>query len=91
MGCAEREATQLAAVSSAPNHRRGHGRIQERGPRYERLCPAKGCNATHVARSRSKWKRRVARVERRTRRPWAKWMGTTRYALAAESGSADAR
>ena len=67
-------------MSSKPNHRRGHGRIQERGPRYESANPAAGCNSTHVARSRRKWKTRVRRVERRTGRFWKKFQGT-RYKL----------
>lgn len=52
-------------MSSGPNHRRGHGRIRERGPRWENGNPAAGCNATHVARARRKWKKRVRRYERR--------------------------
>jgi len=38
----------------------------EHGPRYENANPGAGCNATHVARSRAKWKRRANRSERRT-------------------------
>jgi hypothetical protein len=53
-------------MSSKPNHRRGHGRVQERGPRYESANPAKGCNSTHVAGSRRKWKKYRHRAERRT-------------------------
>jgi hypothetical protein len=52
-------------MSSAPNHRRGHGRIQGNGPRWENPNPEKGCNSSHVARSRRKWKRRKSRKERR--------------------------
>lgn len=58
-------------MSSKVNHRRGHGRIQERGPCYENANPAAGCNSTHVARSRAKWKKRAARAERRTGAPWS--------------------
>ena len=56
-------------MSSKPNRRRGHGRIQERGPRYESANPAKGCNSTHVAGSRRKWKKFRHRAERRTGGP----------------------
>jgi len=52
-------------VSSAVNHRRGHAKIQERGPRYENRDPSAGCNATHVAKGRKRWKLRDARKERR--------------------------
>lgn len=67
-------------MSSKPNHRRAHGRIQERGPRWENPNPAAGCNSTHVARSRRRWKKRVRRIERRTGRFWRKFQGT-RYRL----------
>jgi len=53
-------------MSKGPNHRRGEKRQQDHGPTYESPTPAAGCNSTHVARSRSKWKRRIARAERRT-------------------------
>ena len=33
-------------------------------PRYESSDPGAGCNATHVARARSKWKRITARQDR---------------------------
>jgi hypothetical protein len=55
-----------AVMSNKPNHRRGHDRIQDHGPGYESRTPAAGCNSTHVARSRAKWKRRANRAERRT-------------------------
>ena len=48
------------------NHQRGHAPKQDNGPGYESHTPAAGCNSTHVARSRAKWKRRHARQERRT-------------------------
>ena len=67
-------------MSSSRNHRRGHGRIQERGPRWENPNPAAGCNSTHVARSRKKWKACVRRAERRTGLAWGKFFGT-RYKL----------
>lgn len=54
-------------MSSKANYRRGHDRVQERGPRWESLSPAHGCNSTHVARGRRKWKRLIARSTRRTR------------------------
>lgn len=53
-------------MSNQKNHRRGHDRIQENGPRYENGCPAKGCNSTHVARARRSWKELGRRRERRT-------------------------
>jgi hypothetical protein len=53
-------------MSSGPNHRRGHGRIQGNGPRYENPNPEHGCNSTHVAKSRAEWKRLHARRIRRT-------------------------
>lgn len=52
-------------MSNHPNHRREEERRTEHGPRYERLNPGKGCNSTHVARGRKKWKRRKRRSERR--------------------------
>lgn len=63
-------------MSTKPNHRRGEDRKQDNGPTFESPTPAAGCNSTHVARSRRKWKRRAARSERRTGqvtskvRPW---------------------
>ena len=53
-------------MSNKPNHRRDHDRIQDHGPGYESHTPAAGCNSTHVAQSRAKWKRRNNRQERRT-------------------------
>jgi len=55
-------------MSQRPNHRRGEGRHQDNGPTWESHTPNAGCNATHVARGRAKWKRRNARQERRTGR-----------------------
>jgi hypothetical protein len=52
-------------MSNQINHRRGHGRIQGNGPRYENGCPEKGCNSTHVARGRKKYKKRRNRISRR--------------------------
>jgi hypothetical protein len=53
-------------MTTKPNHRRGEPRTQDNGPTYESPTPSAGCNSTHVARSRSKWKRRASRSERRT-------------------------
>lgn len=53
-------------MSSGPNHRRGHGRIQGNGPRWENPNPEAGCNSTHVAKARKDWKRIANRAERRT-------------------------
>jgi hypothetical protein len=53
-------------MSSKPNHRRGHGRIQGNGPRWESPNPEAGCNSTHVAKARKDWKRIANRAERRT-------------------------
>lgn len=53
-------------MSSKPNHRRGHGRIQGNGPRWEGPNPEDGCNSTHVARARRWWRKHERRVERRT-------------------------
>lgn len=53
-------------MSQRPNHRRGEDRHQDNGPTYEGGPPNSGCNSTHVARSRAKWKRRNNRKERRT-------------------------
>jgi hypothetical protein len=52
-------------MSSKPNHRREHGRILERGPRYESANPAAGCNSTHVARGRKRFRVARRRAERR--------------------------
>lgn len=53
-------------MSTRPNHRRDEDRKQDNGPAFESHTPAAGCNSTHVARSRRKWKRRAAWSERRT-------------------------
>lgn len=67
-------------MSSGPNHRRGHDRITDNGPTYEGGPACSGCNSTHVARSRSKWKRRAARAERRTGKNWQNFNGA-RYKI----------
>lgn len=50
----------------------------ETGPRWESKNPGAGCNATHVARSRRRWKRLAARTERRTGETSPKFRGQTR-------------
>lgn len=52
-------------MSNKKNHRRGEDRRTETGPRYENPNPGAGCNATHVARGRARWKRRLRRDARR--------------------------
>ena len=52
-------------MSNRKNYRRGEERRSEHGPRFENPDPGKGCNATHVARGRRKWKTRKRRDERR--------------------------
>lgn len=52
-------------MSNKPNHRRQEKRRTEHGPRYENANPGAGCNATHVARGRKKWKKLNTRIERR--------------------------
>lgn len=53
-------------MSNRTNHRREEERRTEHGPRFESKDPGKGCNSTHVARGRAKWKRRLRRSRRRT-------------------------
>ena len=60
-------------MSSGPNHRRGEKRQQDNGPTYENRTPSGGCNSTHVARGRSKWKRLNNRTERRTTETEEDW------------------
>lgn len=52
-------------MSNKNNPRRGEARRTAHGPRWENPNPGAGCNATHVARARAKWKRRAARRSRR--------------------------
>lgn len=52
-------------MSNHNNPRRDEQRRSEHGPRWESKDPGKGCNSTHVARSRRKWKRRTRRAARR--------------------------
>jgi hypothetical protein len=51
-------------MSNHDNHRRCEGKRTETGPRYENPDPGAGCNATHVARGRRKWKRITAQEDR---------------------------
>jgi len=53
-------------MSNRNNPRTGDEKRTEHGPRWENSNPGAGCNSTHVARSRAKWKRRISRCERRT-------------------------
>lgn len=55
-------------MSNRTNHRRGEGRRTEHGPRWENPNPGHGCNSTHVARARKKWKQITRRQERRIER-----------------------
>lgn len=52
-------------MSNKKNPRRKGVKRTETGPRYENPNPGAGCNATHVARGRKKWKRIKAREQRR--------------------------
>ena len=52
-------------MSNRTNHRRDEERRSEHGPRYEAKDPGKGCNSTHVARGRRKWKTLTRRKDRR--------------------------
>lgn len=52
-------------MSNRTNYRREEDRRSEHGPRWENGDPGKGCNSTHVARARKKWKRAQSRAERR--------------------------
>lgn len=52
-------------MSNHRNARRDETRRSEHGPRWENGDPGAGCNSTHVARGRRRYKRIRARVERR--------------------------
>jgi hypothetical protein len=55
-------------LSNKKNPRRDGAKNEKRtenGPRYENANPGAGCNSTHVAKSRSKWKKRRTRSLRR--------------------------
>lgn len=53
-------------MSNHDNHRRGDQKRTETGPRYESHNPGKGCNSTHVARGRKKYKKTLRRKDRRS-------------------------
>jgi len=53
-------------MSNRINHRRGDQRRTENGPRWETGNPGAGCNSTHVAKARRKWRTIGRRAERRT-------------------------
>lgn len=52
-------------MSQKINHRREGKRYQDSGPCYESHTPNAGCNSTHVARSRSAWRKLGRRKLRR--------------------------
>lgn len=52
-------------MSNRNNPRRGDKRRTEHGPRWEHPDPGKGCNSTHVARARRKYRDARRRRERR--------------------------
>ena len=65
-------------MSNKKNHQReGKGNVKrtETGPRYENGNPGAGCNSTHVARSRRKWKKHRNRSLRRTGETSSKCLG----------------
>lgn len=55
-------------MSNRRNYRRDEARRTEHGPRFESHNPGEGCNSTHVARGRRKYKRREIRRQRRAGR-----------------------
>lgn len=61
-------------MSQKINHRRGEHRHQDNGPTFESRNPMAGCNSTHVARSRTSWKRIGTRSLRRTGKSKSAWM-----------------
>jgi len=52
-------------MSQKINYRRDGKRHQDNGPTWEGGPPNSGCNSTHVARSRSAWRKIGRRKERR--------------------------
>lgn len=56
-------------MSNHRNQRREEEARTEHGPRWENANPGAGCNSTHVAGSRAKWKKYKSRAERRTGGP----------------------
>ena len=65
-------------MSNHDNSRRVEKKRTENGPRFESQNPGDGCNSTHVARSRKKWKRIGARSERRNGQTTHKFRGQKR-------------
>ena len=51
-------------MSNRNNPRRGDSKRTEHGPRWESKDPGKGCNSTHVARGRARYRRALRRAER---------------------------
>jgi hypothetical protein len=52
-------------MTNRNNPKRGDKKRTEHGPRWENPDPGKGCNSTHVAKGRRKYKARIRRDERR--------------------------
>jgi len=52
-------------MSNHKNYRREEEQRTEHGPRYESHNPGKGCNSTHVAKGRKRYKKTRTRKERR--------------------------
>lgn len=71
-------------MSNHDNHRRGESKRTETGPQFESHNAGEGCNSTHVARARKKWKRVGARTERRTGTT-SKYLGQVRVRPEIES------
>ena len=65
-------------MSNRNNPRNGDERHTEHGPMWESHTSGAGCNSTHVAKSRAKWKRRGHRSERRTGERSSKVMNSSR-------------
>lgn len=61
-------------MSNHRNHRKDEYARTEHGPAWENHNPGKGCNSTHVARSRKKWKTRIRRTTRRQLNKLDDWM-----------------
>jgi hypothetical protein len=61
-------------MSQKPNARRGEKRHQDNGSTWEGGPPSSGCNSTHVARARKKWKRVANRTLRRNDKVTPKFM-----------------
>ena len=52
-------------MSNRNNPKRGESRRTEHGHRWESKDPGKGCNSTHVANGRKRYKTRLVQAERR--------------------------